>query len=178
MNHVPILALLLALPLVGCVQVAQEEPIEINMNIKIEHEIKVQVDEQLEGRDRVRRRVLLAATGGTTMRNFPTILALCLGLFLTPATLMMASPLDDARNAGTLGEQRDGYVGFPSKPSDATKALAKKVNAGRKKQYQKIAKDTGAPVSAVAAQAGAKLIQKAASGHYVQDAGGGWKKKP
>jgi len=39
--------------LVGCsptVQVqAPKEPIEINLNVKIEHEIRVQVDKELEG---------------------------------------------------------------------------------------------------------------------------------
>ena len=45
-------ALAMAL-LVGCsptVQVqAPKEPIEINLNVKIEHEIRVQVDKELEG---------------------------------------------------------------------------------------------------------------------------------
>ena len=39
--------------LIGCtptVQVAApKEPIEINLNVKIEHEIRVQVDQELEG---------------------------------------------------------------------------------------------------------------------------------
>ena len=36
----------------GCaptVQIATDKPIEINMNIKIEHEIKIKVDEKLDG---------------------------------------------------------------------------------------------------------------------------------
>ena len=36
----------------GCaptVQLATDKPIEINMNIKIEHEIRIQVDEKLDG---------------------------------------------------------------------------------------------------------------------------------
>lgn len=43
---------MLALPLLGCsptVKVeAPKEPIEINLNVKIEHHIRVQVDKELE----------------------------------------------------------------------------------------------------------------------------------
>ena len=43
---------LLLLFAAGCtptVQVATKEPIEINLNVKIEHEIRVAVDKELEG---------------------------------------------------------------------------------------------------------------------------------
>ncbi len=52
MTKTVLTAVALAL-LVGCsptVQVqAPKEPIEINLNVKIEHEIRVQVDKELEG---------------------------------------------------------------------------------------------------------------------------------
>ncbi len=45
--------LVLLVPLAGCsptVQLAApKEPIEINLNVKIEHHIRVQVDKELEG---------------------------------------------------------------------------------------------------------------------------------
>jgi len=47
------IALVLLASLAGCtptVQIAApKEPIEINLNIKIEHEIRVKVDKELEG---------------------------------------------------------------------------------------------------------------------------------
>ena len=39
---------LLQLSVVGCTHKVAVEPIEINMNIKIEHEIKVKVEKDLE----------------------------------------------------------------------------------------------------------------------------------
>lgn len=48
-----LLLCLITLAIAGCaptVQVAApKEPIEINLNVKIEHEIRVQVDKELEG---------------------------------------------------------------------------------------------------------------------------------
>lgn len=45
-------ALLIALPLVGCtprVEVAvPDKPITVNLNVKIDHEIRVKVDKELE----------------------------------------------------------------------------------------------------------------------------------
>lgn len=44
-----ILLLPLVLACTPTVQVATKDPIEINLNVKIEHEIRVQVDRELEG---------------------------------------------------------------------------------------------------------------------------------
>lgn len=52
MKTIPYLLVFLAF-LAGCtptVQVAApKEPIEINLNVKIEHELRIQVDKELEG---------------------------------------------------------------------------------------------------------------------------------
>ena len=89
-----------------------------------------------------------------------------------------ASPLHEARAAGTLGEQLDGYVGFPKAPDDATKALAAEVNANRLAHYTKLAKETGAPVAAVAAHAGQKLVDRLPKGQFHRNADGDWLQKP
>lgn len=48
-----IIYLVLLASVVGCTPTVQlaapKEPIEINLNIKIEHEIRIQVDKELEG---------------------------------------------------------------------------------------------------------------------------------
>ena len=48
-----LIILVLLTSIVGCTPTVQlaapKEPIEINLNIKIEHEIRLQVDEELEG---------------------------------------------------------------------------------------------------------------------------------
>lgn len=89
-----------------------------------------------------------------------------------------ASPLHEARAAGRLGEQLDGYVGFPKTPDDATKALAEEINGNRLAHYQKLATETGAPVAAVAAQAGQKLVDKVPKGQFHRNADGDWLRKP
>jgi uncharacterized protein YdbL (DUF1318 family) len=51
------------------------------------------------------------------------------------------------------------------------------VNTGRREKYGEIAAKRGVPVESVAAQAGAKLIQRAQPGHYVMDSSGRWKQR-
>ena len=113
------------------------------------------------------------------MRNMARWLALVSALALVLAALpALAADLDGAKAAGQVGERVDGYLGLvdANAPGDV-KALVERVNAGRRQKYAEIAAKRNAPVEAVAAQAGAKLTQRAAPGHYVMDASGRWKRK-
>lgn len=94
------------------------------------------------------------------------------------APVASAGSLDGAKAAGQLGEGPDGYLHLVDSgaPNDV-KALMKDINGKRRQKYQEIAKSRGAPSEAVAAQAGAKLVERAPAGQYVLDAGGKWKKK-
>ena len=103
----------------------------------------------------------------------------CIGLlafFLVaaPAGLAHAAPIDDAKAAGLVGEQPDGYLGAVKPPSDATKALIEQINGQRRAHYKKIAEKRGAQVAAVAALAGQKLVAKAGKGEYVRQPDGAW----
>ncbi len=90
-----------------------------------------------------------------------------------------ASELDDAKVAGTIGEQRDGYVGLTGRnPTAELKTLVGEINAKRKEQYKKVAKKTGARLREVTALAGERLIEEAESGTYVQGPDGEWMRKP
>jgi uncharacterized protein YdbL (DUF1318 family) len=104
-----------------------------------------------------------------------TWLAVLLLAFALPA---LALDLDEARAKGVIGERVDGYVAaVKEKPSDEVKALVAEINAKRRAAYEEIAKRTSAPVEAVAALAGQKMLtEKAQPGWYVDD-GSGWKKK-
>jgi uncharacterized protein YdbL (DUF1318 family) len=98
-------------------------------------------------------------------------------LLLAVALPALALTLDEARAKGVLGERADGYVGVVKEnASSEAEALADEVNAARRVRYEEIAKRTGAPVEAVAALAGQKLIAAAAPGQWVDD-GSGWRKK-
>ena len=81
------------------------------------------------------------------------------------AALLMLSLFTLSASALTLGQARDqklvketasGYL-VAVKSSTEVNALVKKVNAGRKSAYQKIAKKQGAPLSVVEQGAGKKL---------------------
>jgi len=101
--------------------------------------------------------------------------ALALVLAVAPA---LAADLDGAKAAGQVGERVDGYVGLvDANAPGGAKALVESVNEFRSKKYAEIAAKRNAPVEAVAAQAGAKLTQRAEPGHYVMDASGRWKRK-
>jgi len=110
-------------------------------------------------------------------RRFWTVglLGLALVAWVAPA---QASPLDDAKAAGQLGERWDGYLGVV-KPNGAAEALAADINQKRKAHYAQIAAKNGATVEATAAIAGAKLVESAPSGQYVMtSASAGWKRVP
>ena len=98
-------------------------------------------------------------------------------LALLAATPALATPLDDAKRAGQVGEQADGYLGVvPGAPASA-RALADRINAERAEHYAGIAAKTGTSPAAVAAQAGQKLIARASPGEWVRDADGKWRQR-
>lgn len=103
--------------------------------------------------------------------------AIALALALALALPVLALDLDEARAKGVLGERADGYVAaVKADPPAEVKALAAQVNAARRAHYEEIAKRNGAPVEAVAALAGQKLIAGAPAGQWVDD-GSGWRRK-
>ena len=100
-----------------------------------------------------------------------------LSLALTAAPAF-AGALADARKAGEVGEQLDGYVGIAvSNPSPDLRALVADVNAKRRAKYAAIAKRNGTTIGPVGKLAAKKLIDKAPSGHLYQDASGRWRRK-
>lgn len=83
----------------------------------------------------------------------PALLALT--LFAVPAS---ALDLAQAKSQGLVKETSTGYLAAV-KPSGEVNSLVQKINAGRKAAYQKLANDTGAPLSAVEQRAGQKLTK-------------------
>lgn len=112
------------------------------------------------------------------MRTRRSALALAGGLLLVGALPALALTLDEAKAQGLVGERADGYVGVvdPSAPAEVRR-LVEDVNAKRREAYEQIAKKNGVPVDAVAALAGAKLIEKTPPGQYVMGADGRWRRK-
>lgn len=84
---------------------------------------------------------------------FPLLLVLT--LFALPAS---ALDLGQAKSQGLVKETVSGYLA-PVKPSAEVNALVKKINTGRKAEYQKIAKKRGTSLSAVEQLAGKRLTK-------------------
>ena len=101
-------------------------------------------------------------------------LAGALLLIVQPAA---ASPLDDAKRAGSVGEQADGFLGqVPGAPASA-RELVERVNSERAARYREIAKKNGTTPTAVGVLAGQKLIERAPAGQWVRGQDGKWKQK-
>lgn len=84
-----------------------------------------------------------------------------------------------AKSEGVVGEQTDGYLGFPkgfAAPDIA--ALVKSTNLARRNAYAQIAESRSVAVRDVAAVAGVKLVKDAPSGESVRGSDGRWSQKP
>jgi uncharacterized protein YdbL (DUF1318 family) len=90
---------------------------------------------------------------------------------------LFASQLSDAKQAGLIGEQANGYIGFVATVSSDIKELVKSVNVKRKVRYIKIATDKKIPLSEVTKIGGAQTIAKTKTGNYIMRVGEGWTKK-
>jgi len=89
-----------------------------------------------------------------------------------------ALTLQEAKEQGLVGEQRDGYLGFVSPAvSTEVRAMIEDVNSQRRERYQQIARQNGIEVRQVAALAYEKAVEATQPGHYIQDAGGAWIRK-
>lgn len=109
-----------------------------------------------------------------TVNSMLSALLLALWCMAMPAA---AADLGQAKAAGQLGEQMNGYLGLvdPGAPGDV-KALMNSINAQRRAQYQRIAAKNGVPVDEVAKMTAQKVIGQAARGHYVQTPSG-WRRR-
>lgn len=85
------------------------------------------------------------------------------------------SALPAAKSAGQLGEQPNGYLGVVSNGGDAAE-IARQINAARKAEYQKVARDNGVALADVELIAGQKAIDRTPRGQYIQ-VNGQWTKK-
>ncbi len=112
-----------------------------------------------------------------TMKNVisKTLLLACM-LLLVPMSLALT--LQEAKNEGLVGEQRNGYVGLVMESAPAeVMALARDVNNQRRELYQQIARQNNLTVEQVAALAFEKAVEATPAGQYLQDASGAWVKK-
>jgi uncharacterized protein YdbL (DUF1318 family) len=102
------------------------------------------------------------------------------GIVLAPMTLAtraaFALTLDEARNAGYVGELPSGYVGVVVAAA-GVQTLVDSVNAKRRQEYEEIARANGVPLAVIEQEAAQQLIGRAQPGWYVGDGAGGWRRK-
>lgn len=104
-------------------------------------------------------------------------------LLLLTALLAIAGPaaadaLDDAKRAGLVGEQANGYLGVvEASGSTATRALVDSINDRRRERYRSIAANNGIELEAVELLAGQKAIEKTPAGQFIRLATGPWRRK-
>ncbi len=87
-----------------------------------------------------------------------------------------AIDLGSAKSKGLVGETPQGYLAPVGSPTGEVKNLIDSINAQRKAQYAKIAKNNGTSLPAVEKMAGKQAISKTTPGNFVK-VNGAWKKK-
>ena len=84
----------------------------------------------------------------------------------------------EAKTAGQVGEQGDGYLGLVTGHAgpDVTAAVSE-INAGRRAVYQETAAKTGVTAEAAGQATAEALFKRMPDGQYYKAVGGVWTKK-
>ena len=110
-------------------------------------------------------------------RNILTALfGLCLLLSSMPSAFAMT--INQAKSAGFIGEQYNGYLGIVKQgaPQDTLTAM-QQINAKRKTHYRSIARTNNISLKDVESAAGKKLIARTPKGQYVKYYNRRWMQK-
>lgn len=102
---------------------------------------------------------------------------LAVAVTLLAAGTAWALDLGEAKSRGLVGETLQGYLSVIN-DVDGARSLVDTINLQRRQHYREIARKNGTSLDAVEAIVGKTLIERAAPGEYVQDAGGNWVRKP
>lgn len=114
------------------------------------------------------------------MKLLKQTLVLCISALFSLQALALdlnqaMSALPQAKAAGQLGEQADGYLGVVSNQGQAS-AIAQLINQARRAEYQRVAQTNGISLKDVETLAGQKAIEKTPAGQYVK-LNGAWQRK-
>jgi uncharacterized protein YdbL (DUF1318 family) len=108
------------------------------------------------------------------------LLALGAAVALTGAGVALAQEapaVAQARAAGVVGEQLDGYLGFAKSPSGDVKSAVDAINIKRRAIYTDIAAKTKATIQEVATARGCEQLATRVKAGEVYNAGGSWQVK-
>lgn len=113
------------------------------------------------------------------MRFLRTVAAaLAMATLVFSASPVAASPLSDAKAAGQIGEQANGYLGVVSGNAPTNvRRLVDEINLKRREVYRATAEKSGTSLQNVEALSGKKLVERAGPGEYVKLPDGRWLKR-
>ena len=110
------------------------------------------------------------------MKIHRLIMAVLATILLSVAAFAM--DLQQAKSAGWVGEQIDGYVGLVRGDAPPeVRQLVNSVNDQRRQHYRRIANEQGIEVRQVELLAAEKAIEKTPAGQHVQNTSGSWVRK-
>lgn len=107
------------------------------------------------------------------MKRALLLIAAALLPLATPAIAQMDGEVESALEAGQVGEQADGYLGFARAPSPALRAKVEAINIKRRQGYTQVAQSKNVPIEAFAASIGCHTLQGLRSGR-AYNIGGAW----
>lgn len=109
-----------------------------------------------------------------TIRSFliPGLIGLTLALSL-PARAQMDGEVEAALDAGTVGEQADGYLGLARPAPVALKAKVDAINIKRRQGYTQVAQGRNVSIEEFAASIGCRTLAGLKDGR-AYNVGGAW----
>lgn len=105
------------------------------------------------------------------MRMSIRYVSLLLALLLSAPALALnlnqaMSALPEAKAAGLLGEQPNGYLGVVT-PGGNAEEVARLINQARRAEYQRLAGENGIQLNDVESIAGKKALERTPAGQYI-----------
>ncbi len=103
---------------------------------------------------------------------------LAFSAFSASPAAAQTSAIEQAKAAGQVGEQADGYLGFVAGqvPQDLVAAV-NEINIRRRAEYTRLAEEQGTSVEVVARLTAERLIDRVPAGQWYRNAGGQWVQK-
>lgn len=107
------------------------------------------------------------------LHSIAAVIALAVGMPSAPAQPLVAA----ARQAGSVGERFDGYLGMASAGSANLRNQVGAVNIRRRSLYIRLAAARGATAQEVGITAGCQLLSRVATGEVYMLADGVWRRR-
>jgi len=106
------------------------------------------------------------------------LLAIFAALMMGGAALAQSPAVNAARQAGSVGERYDGFLGFAVAPSATLRGQVDAVNIRRRSLYSNLAASRGVSPQEVGITAGCQLLRRVQVGEAYMLPDGAWRRRP